>query len=120
MVGVNPNPIMPLITDADAALDRLAKAARDAGARYFGGGALFLMPCAQKVFFPFLEEHFPALAPPYREQFRNNPYLGAKYKASLRARIHRIRERYGLGSGPVEYRPELWQDEEQPTLFPVQ
>src|SRR5438067_13886216 len=55
IVGVNPNPIMPLITDSERHLDRLAKAARDAGAQYFGGGALFLMPCAQKVFLPFLE-----------------------------------------------------------------
>ncbi len=32
-VGVNPNPVMPLITDSERQLDRLAKAARDAGAR---------------------------------------------------------------------------------------
>jgi DNA repair photolyase len=120
VVGVFPNPIMPLLTDSERALDRLAKAARDAGAQYFGGGPLFLMPSAQKVFLPFLEEHFPALAPHYREQYQKSAYLGSGYKELLRTRVRTIRDRYGLNSGPVEYRPELWEDEEQPTLFPLQ
>jgi DNA repair photolyase len=119
-VGVFPNPVMPLITDGETHLDRLAKASRDAGAQYFGGGPLFLMPCAQKVFLPFLEQHFPKLAPHYRYQFEKSPYLGRDYKEQLRARIAKIRDRYGLGAGPTEYRPELWQEEEQPTLFPLE
>ena len=56
--GVFPNPVMPLITDSEQDLGSLARAARDAGAQYLGGQALFLMPCAQKVFLPFLERHF--------------------------------------------------------------
>jgi len=119
-VGVFPNPIMPLVTDGERQLDRLAKAARDAGAQYFGGGPLFLMPSAQKVFLPFLEEHFPALAPAYRAQFEKSAYLGAGYKEALRARVRAVRDRYGLDSGPMEYRPELWEGEEQATLFPLQ
>src|SRR5579862_4913680 len=53
IVGVYPNPIMPMITDAEDSLDAVAAAAREHGAQYFGGGPLFLMPSAQKVFFPF-------------------------------------------------------------------
>ena len=64
--GVFPNPVMPWITDTPANLDAVAGAARAAGAEYFGGGPLFLMPCAQQVFYPFLDEHFPHLAEPYR------------------------------------------------------
>jgi DNA repair photolyase len=120
MVGVNPNPIMPLITDSEAHLSRLAKAARDARAQYFGGGPLFLMPCAQKVFFPFLDEHFPDLAPHYRQEFQKSAYLSQGYKEQLRARVQRIRDFYGFSSSPVEYRPELWPTEEQGTLFPLQ
>ena len=118
-VGVFPNPVMPLITDREPHLDRLAKAARDAGAQYFGGGPLFLRPCAQKIFLPFLEQHFPKLAPHYRAQFEKSAYLGREYKDQLRARIEKIRDRYGLTAGPTDYRPELWQDEEQLTLFPL-
>jgi DNA repair photolyase len=119
LVGVFPNPVMPLITDGEAQLTALAKAARDAGAQYFGGGPLFLMPCAQKVFFPFLDQEFPRLAPHYRTQFEKNPYLDRGYKDRLRERIARIRDRFGLDSIPAEYRPELWQEDEQPTLFPL-
>jgi DNA repair photolyase len=116
--GVFPNPILPMITDSEESLDALAAAACQAGAQYFGGGPLFLMPSAQKIFFPFLEQRFPKLAGPYRKLYATSAYLGPGYKAQLRERVARIRERYGLASAPVEYRPELWEGEEQGTLFP--
>ena len=116
-VSVFPNPIMPGLTDGERQLDRLAKAARDAGALSFGGGPLFLMPSAQKVFLPFLEKEFPELAPRYRECFEKSAYLGRAYKDALAERVRRIRDRYGLASGPIEYRPELWAGEEQGELF---
>jgi DNA repair photolyase len=118
-VGVFPNPILPLITDRDRDLDRLAKAAKDAGAQYFGGGVLFLMPSAQKVFFPFLGERFPHLVRRYEKRFRNSPYLRGPYTDELRQRVRKIRDRYGLASAPVDYRPELWEDERQQELFPI-
>src|ERR1022692_858015 len=118
--GVFPNPILPMITDSEESLDALAAAARQAGAQYFGGGPLFLMPSAQKIFFPFLEQRFPKLAGPYRKLYATSAYLGPDYQARLRERVARIRERHGLASAPVEYRPELWEGEEQGTLFPIQ
>jgi DNA repair photolyase len=118
-VGVFPNPILPLITDRQRDLGRLAKAARDAGAQYFGGGVLFLMPSAQKIFFPFLREKFPHLSRRYEERYRKSPYLRGSYLDDLRVRVRKIRERYGLASAPVEYRPQLWEDERQGELFPL-
>jgi DNA repair photolyase len=116
VVGVNPNPIMPGITDSERSLDRLARASRDAGAVTFGGGPLFLMPSAQAVFFPFLEREFPELLPRYRQLYARSAYLGREYKDDLAARVRRIRARYGLDSGTVEYKPEI-QVEEQGELF---
>ena len=116
VVGVNPNPIMPGITDDERSLDRLAKACRDAGAVTFGGGPLFLMPSAQKVFFPFLEREFPHLVERYRELYARSAYLGRDYKDVLAARVRKIRDRYGLVSGMVDYKPEVWV-EEQGELF---
>lgn len=118
-VGVFPNPIMPLITDSEENLDALAKAAAACGASYFGGGALFLMPAAQKVFFPFLQERFPQLAHRYRERYENNPYLRGEYIETLRKRVQKIRERYNLASSPSDYTPELAREQEQPSLFPL-
>jgi DNA repair photolyase len=118
-VGVNPNPIMPLLTDSEQSLDALAAAAATAGATGFGGGLLFLMPSAQKVFFPFLEEKFPHLIKRYRERFEKSPYLRGPYQEAIRERVRRIRERHGLSSSPADYQPELWAGEEQLELFPL-
>ena len=85
----------------------------------FGSGALYLPGAAQKVFFPFLEQEFPHLAARYRETFENNIHLSRAYKDALSERVSRIRERYGLASGYIEYRPELWAEEEQLELFPL-
>ena len=118
-VGVFPNPIMPLITDREESLDALARAAAKCGAGYFGGGALFLMPAAQKVFFPFLQQRFPQLERRYRERYEKNPYLRGEYIETLRRRVQKIRDRYGLESAPIDYKPELAREEEQPALFPL-
>jgi DNA repair photolyase len=118
-VGVNSNPILPLITDSEESLDRLASAAAKAGASYFGGGLLFLMPSAQKVFFPFLEANFPHLTRRYRERFEKNAYLRGPYQELIRERVKRIRARHGLTSSPAAYQPELWAGDEQLALFPV-
>jgi DNA repair photolyase len=119
-VGVNPNPIMPGITDSDRSLDSVARAARGHGAMTFGGGALYLPGAAQKVFLPFLDREFPHLAAGYRETFERSIHLSRAYKDALADRIRRIRDRYGLAAGAIEYRPELWAEEEQLDLFPVQ
>jgi len=99
-VGVFPNPIMPLITDQEQRLDQLARAARDRGATYFGGGVLFLMPCSRKVFFPFVGKHFPHLLRRYEERYEKDAYLKGPYRETIRERIAAIRDRYGLKSGP--------------------
>jgi len=115
-VGVTAKPILPALTDGERALDRLGKAAKDAGALTFQGGAVFLMPSALQVFLPFLEEQFPHLAGRYREQFAQSAYMGRAYKEALQVRLQKIRERYGLDAATLDYRPELWM-EEQASLF---
>jgi DNA repair photolyase len=119
-VGVLPNPVMPLLTDSDESLDALAAAAKGAGATSFGGGILFLKPCAQKVFFPFLEEHFPGLARAYREEYENRPFLRGAYADEMKERIRAARKRHGLDSDGVDYRPEFWMDEPQLSLFTLE
>ena len=108
-VGVFANPIMPRITDGEDNLDRLAAAAADAGAQYLGGGLLFMKPCTEKVFFPFLEARFPNLIERYRQHFARDAYLRGPYVDGIRARLARIRERHGLAASPVDYEPELGQ-----------
>jgi len=119
-VGVLPNPVMPGLTDSERSLDRLAYASRQAGAMTFGGGPLFLGAAARKVFLPFLDREFPDLAPRYRALYEGRVHLGRAYKEALAARLDRVRDRYGLASGWIEYRPELWEGQEQGELFSLQ
>jgi DNA repair photolyase len=114
--GVFPNPIMPLITDQEQRLDRLAKAARDHGATYFGGGPLFLMPCSRRVFFPFIEKHFPHLLRRYQERYEHAAYLKGPYREILRQRVAAIRDKYGLNSSPP-HREFAASDDGQGLLF---
>lgn len=99
-VGVFPNPIMPLITDQEPRLDGLAKAARDHGATWFGGGLLFLMLCSRRVFFPFVEKHFPHLLRRYQERYERAAYLQGPYREIVGKRVAAIRDKYGLNSSP--------------------
>jgi len=101
-VGVFPNPVMPLITDQESRLDQLAKAARDHGASYFGGGVLFLMPCSRRVFLPFVEQRFPHLARRYRERYESDAYIKGPYREMIRERLRAIRAKYSLATSPPQ------------------
>ena len=76
------------------------------------------MPSAQKIFFPFLAEHFPRLEAPYRKLYANSAFLGGKYKQDLRRRIEAVRSRHRLAGAPIDYRPELAGESAQFSLFP--
>ena len=95
-VGVQAMPVMPLINDSVRGLNELARAAAAAGARSFHAGALFLKPCSAKVFFPFLEQHFPHLAAKYRARYERAAYLKGEYPRMLAARVADARAAAGL------------------------
>jgi DNA repair photolyase len=110
-VGVFPNPILPLLTDSEESLDELARASAAAGASFFGGGLLFLKPCAAEVFLPFLEHEFPHLVEEYRRLFHGTAFLRGEYADRVKERARRIRARHRLADSPVEYTPERWDEE---------
>ena len=100
--GVFAMPILPGITDREDDLDALARAARDAGAQWFAGSVLFLMPSAQKQFLPFLDAKFPKLARRYREWFSRDAYAPETYRQEISARVAALRKKYGLGVRPLD------------------
>jgi DNA repair photolyase len=111
------SPMMPLINDSHANLCAVARAAKEAGAIYLMGGVLFLKPCAQKAFFPFLEESFPSLLRRYRERYSGRAFLDGHYPEKITERLREVRERYGLTQKPDHYQPEHWLEEPQLSLF---
>ncbi|HLH04064.1 MAG TPA: radical SAM protein [Bryobacteraceae bacterium] len=95
--GVIASPVLPWITDSEENLESVARAAKEAGADQFGANVLFLKPCSSRVYLPFIEEQFPALALRYRQSYGSNAFLKGSYPEMIRERIQRIRERVGIG-----------------------
>jgi DNA repair photolyase len=116
-VMVLANPVMPLITDSEKNLSGVAHAAKESGALYMMGGVLFLKPCAQNAFYPFLEEHFPQLVRKYRERYANSAFIRGPYEELIAKRVDDIRRRFGLTQKFDRYQPELWPGEPQLDLF---
>lgn len=111
------SPIMPLINDSLANISSVAKAVKQAGAVYLMGGVLFLKPCAQKAFYPFLEERFPALTRRYRERYNTNAFLQGHYPDTIAQRMREVRERFGLTHKPEGYALDEWEPPPQMDLF---
>ena len=107
-VGVFAMPVLPGLTDREADLDALARAARDAGAQWFAGNVLFLMPSALKQFLPFIEEKFPRLGRQYREWYARSGYAPEAYRREIAERIKALRAKYGLQGRPSETENLAW------------
>ena len=94
--GVFACPILPGLTDRESDLEALVAAAAQARARYLCANVVFLMPSAQKKFFPFLEEKFPRLVKQYRKWYGRRAYAPEAYRKEISARMRRLRAKYGL------------------------
>jgi DNA repair photolyase len=96
--GVFASPALPGLTATPRALDAVARAAAAVGVRRFGAQMLFLKPAAARVFLPWLERHYPALAPAYRAQFARAAYVRGAAVEGLAATVRALRLKYGLES----------------------
>ena len=95
--GINCAPVLPGITDSPSDLEKVIKAAGEAGARFVHVNPLFLKPCSEKIFMPFLEEKFPHLAASYRERYADRAYLPDGYRKRISALVGKYREKYKIG-----------------------
>lgn len=116
-VGIAVSPVLPRLTDSMENLDALGAAAARAGAKYFWAQPLFLKDCAQKVFFPWLQQEFPHLEARYRSQYARSAYLKGPYVDVVKERVERVRARYGLNARMSDYRPPNWMGPSQLSLF---
>jgi DNA repair photolyase len=106
-------PVMPLLNDSRSSLESVARAVASSGAEYMYGNVLFLKPCAQAAFYPFLEQHFPHLARKYRERFARRSFLNGAYPETIRNRMDEVRKKYGLTRRPAKYIPDVPEAAEQ-------
>jgi DNA repair photolyase len=94
--SVNCAPILPGITDSPKDLESVVQAAAEAGASAVAAIPLFLKPCSEKIFMPFLQEHFPHLAPLYKTRYAERAFLPLEYKRRVSALVKRLCFRYGI------------------------
>ena len=118
-VSVLAHPVMPLINDSEASLDRVCEAAVRSGATSFSAAPLFLKPCAAKVFLPFLEQRFPHLVRRYRERFETSAYLKGHYPEMIAERVEKIRARYKITNRHAPEWPGEPIQDDQLNLFPL-
>lgn len=121
-LGVYASPVLPGLNDTLSSLESVASGAAAAGATWFGAQPLFLQPSARAVFLPWLDEHYPGLAPGYRRQFRNGAHLRGAFEAEVKSKVALLREQYGLTGGAEAeppHEPQLWLFEPEPAQPPV-
>ena len=95
--GVICAPVLPGITDASGDLENLVGAAAQAGAQWFFSNPLFLKPCSEKIFMPFLEKEFPELAESYRQRYASQAFVSAAYCKRISEIVHRLCGKYAIG-----------------------
>jgi len=89
-------PVLPGITDSEASLDAVARAASEAGATALGWRPLKLDDEIKDYYFDFLAIEFPVLVPRYAAAYATGPHAGREYQRRLDERLTAIRARYGF------------------------
>jgi DNA repair photolyase len=115
--GVNCAPVLPGITDSPASLEAVVLAAAEARAQFVWANPLFLKPCAAKVFTPFLEERFPAMAQMYRDRFAEKAYLPQQYQQRITKLVKKLCSKYMLGERGLLSREAIRRFDDQLPLF---
>jgi DNA repair photolyase len=95
-VGVSASPVLPEITDSQASLDAVVRAAAQAGAHHIFAGPLFLKPCSAAIFLPFLEQNFPHLVENYRRRYQDRSFLPPSYGKRIAQLMASLRKKYGI------------------------
>jgi DNA repair photolyase len=95
--SVNCAPILPGITDSPKDLESVVRTAAAAGARSVAAIPLFLKPCSEKIFIPFLQEHFPDLVPLYKERYADRAFLPPDYQKRISTLVSKLCRRHGIG-----------------------
>ena len=104
--GILCSPLLPGITDNEAALDAVAKRAAEAGASFLAASPLFLKSCSRPTYLSFVREHFPALVDDYARRFATMDFAAAPYRRKLALMVNRVCHKHGLG--------ERWSNPSQP------
>lgn len=115
--SVNCAPVLPGITDSPKELESVVRSAAEAGALSVAAIPLFLKPCSQKIFMPFLQENFPHLVPLYNARYADRAFLPVNYKKRISALIKRLCRQHGIAARDEASRANHQEFSEQLNLF---
>jgi DNA repair photolyase len=101
--SVNCAPVLPGITDSPQELESVVRAAAAAKAWSVAAIPLFLKPCSEKVFMPFLQENFPHLVALYKTRYADRAFLPVEYKQRISALVKRFCLKYGVAARDQEF-----------------
>jgi DNA repair photolyase len=89
-------PILPGLTDAEADIEALVRAAAAAGVRRVSWQILFLRSPTREKYLEWLGREFPGLRPAYERAYAGRSRLGGAYAGRVRTTVERARTRHGL------------------------
>jgi DNA repair photolyase len=96
--GILCSPLLPGITDTEAALDGMARRAAEVGASFFSAQPLFLKSCSRPTFLRFVREHFPHLSADYARRFTDRDFAASEYRRELSRLVRKACQRHGLAA----------------------
>ena len=102
--SVNCAPVLPGITDSPKDLESLVRASAAAKARSVAAIPLFLKPCSEKIFIPFLEKNFPHLVELYKKRYADRAFLPVEYSKRISALVKRLCRQNGIAARDEESR----------------
>jgi hypothetical protein len=74
----------------------VVRAAAEAGALSVAAIPLFLKPCSEKIFMPFLRENFPHLVALYKARYADRAFLPVEYRKRISALVKRLCRQHGI------------------------
>ncbi len=95
--GVLMAPVLPGLSDSDAALEQTVRAIAESGARSVTPIVLHLRTGAREWYLQWLGEHFPHLLPDYERLYGRGAYAPKAYQQWVAERVLALAELYGVG-----------------------
>jgi len=93
--GVMLAPIIPGLTDDEAHLEQVIRAAAEHGAQFVAPNVLHLKPGTKEWFMPVLREAYPHLLDRYVKYYKGS-YAPKYYTQEVLAKVAELREKWGL------------------------
>jgi DNA repair photolyase len=95
--GVGMAPILPGISDAPEQLERVVRAARDAGATSVWANVLYLKPGTREHFLASIARNWPEELDRYERLYASRAYLPRSQAEPVRELVAELRRRYRIG-----------------------